>query len=115
MRGAKQGLAKRLKLSRVLLDLRSEHVGEQVAAHISHELPVLIKLLAAALGVALEIGLNPKQRREVVNETAAATENVETAEAGHLRVDVNKREPHRYFGFGVFLPERGHGYQKDEP
>jgi hypothetical protein len=59
MRGAKQGLSEGLEPARMFLDLGPEQIGEQVAAHISHELPVYRNLLATALSVAHEIGLNP--------------------------------------------------------
>src|SRR5271165_3582163 len=115
MRGAKQGLSEGLKLAGVLLNLWSEHIGEQVAAHIPQELPVLSQLLAAALGVAHEIGLNPKQRRKVVDKSAAATEHVETGDDRLIGVDVNERETHWYFKLGVLLRERSQTEQKHEP
>ena len=62
MRGAKQGLSEGLKLAGVLLNLRSEHIGEQVAAYVSQELPVLSQPLTGALGVAHEIGLDAEDR-----------------------------------------------------
>src|SRR5208283_2274549 len=115
MRGAKQGLSEGLKLAGVLLNLRSEHIGEQVAAHVSYELPVLSQLLAAALGVAHQVGLDADHRSKVIDKTATATEDVETGEAGSIGVDVNERETHRYFEFGVLvLGDRGHGQQEHE-
>src|SRR5271165_4022022 len=115
MRGAKQGLSERLKLAGVLLNLRSEHVGEEVAAHVSHERAVLIKLLAAALGIALEIGLNPNQRGEVVDESTAATENVETGDRRLIGVNVNERKTYWHFDFGVFLRDCSHAKQEHDP
>src|SRR5271166_2731806 len=115
MRGAKQGLSEGLKLAGVLFNLRSEHIGEQVAAHVSHQGPVLIKLLAAALGVAFEIGLNPNQMGEVVNECTAATEDVETGDGWLIGMDVNERKTYWYFDFGVFLRECSHAEQEHEP
>src|SRR5271166_3459210 len=115
MRGAKQGLSEGLKLAGVLLNLRSEHIGEQVAAHVSQELSVLSQLLAAALGVAHEIGLYSKQRREVVDESAAATEDVEAGDDRLIGVDVNERKTYWYLELGVFLRERSHAEQEHEP
>jgi hypothetical protein len=40
MGGTKQRLTERLKLARVLLNLRSEHVGEQVTAYVSQKLTI---------------------------------------------------------------------------
>src|SRR5208337_4203348 len=97
MRGAKQGLSEGLKLAGVLLNLRSEHIGEQVAAYVSQGLPVLNQLLAGALGVAHEIGLYPKQRGEVIDKTAAAAEHVKTGEGRLIGVDVHERKAYRHF------------------
>src|SRR6516164_5129109 len=105
MRCAKQGLAERLELAGVLLDLGPEQIGEQVAAHISDELPVLTDLYTAALGVAIEIGLNPEDRVEVVDETAAATEDVKTGDGRLVGVNVNERKADRYFELGIVLRE----------
>src|SRR5208337_5261480 len=115
MRGAKQGLSEGLKLAGRLLNLWPEHIGEQIAAHVSQELSVLNQLLAAALGVAHEIGLYSKQRREVVNESAAATEDVETGDDRLVGVDVNERKTDGYFDFGIFLRECSHAKQEHEP
>src|SRR5271167_50148 len=116
MRGTKQGLSEGLKLAGVLLNLRSEHIGEQVAAYVSHELPVLIKLLACALGVAHEISLYPHQMGEVVDECAAATEHVEAGEGRLIGVDINERKTYRYFELGVLvLRQCSHAEQEHEP
>ena len=74
----------------MLLDLGPEQIGEQVAAHISHELPVFGNPLAGALGVSHEITLNADHRGEVVNKSDAATEDVEAGDGGLIRVNVDK-------------------------
>ena len=81
MRSAEQCLSEGLKLAAVLLNLRSEQIGEQVAANTSYDLPVFSNLVTAALGVAHEIGLDTDQRRKVVNESTATAEYVETRDA----------------------------------
>src|SRR5664279_4562426 len=112
MRGAKQTLCEGLKLAGMLLNLWSEHVGEQIATHVSQELPVLNQLLAGALGVAHEIGLDAEERRKVIDKTPAATEDVETGEERLIGVDVDERETHRDFELGNFvLSQRSQGCQ----
>ena len=93
MRAAEQGLSEGLHLARVLLNLKPEHIGEQVAARISQELPVLIKFRAAALSVAIEFGLKSDQMVEVVNHAAAAAEDVETGDAGSIGVELTNEKP----------------------
>src|ERR1019366_1865739 len=88
MRGAKQTLCEGLKLAGMLLNLWSEHLGEQVATHVSQELPVMNQLLAGALGVAHEVGLDSEERSKVIDKTAATTEDVETGEGRLIGVIV---------------------------
>ena len=82
MRGSEQSLAERLELARVLLDLRAEHVSEYVAVDIGRGEAVAGELVLqpAALGLAVEIGLNADPRSHVVHKSAAATEDVEAGD-----------------------------------
>src|SRR5271163_952717 len=112
MRGAKQGFSEGLELARMLLDLGPEQIGEKVAAHISHDFPVFRNLLASALSVAHEIGLNPDQRGDIVNNSAAATEDVETGDERLIRVNVNKGKSDRYFEFRIAVL-RHHGHRRE--
>ena len=114
MRGAKQGLSEGLELVGVLLDLGPEHVGKQVAAHISQELAVLSKPLATALGVPHEIGLNAEDRADVVDEAAATTEYVEAGQGRLIGMNVNERKTHRDFELRVVLRERRDAEQRYE-
>src|SRR5580704_3182107 len=97
MRGAKKTLPERLKLAGVLFNLRSEHIGEQIATHVSQQLPVYNQSLAGTLGVAHEIGLDAEERSKVIDKTAAPTEYVKTGEQRLIGVDVDERETDRYF------------------
>src|SRR5580704_14264632 len=101
MRGAKKTLPERLKLAGVLFNLRSEHIGEQIATHVSQQLPVYNQSLAAALGVAHEIGLDAEERSKVIDKAAAAAEYIKTCKQRLIGVDINEREAHRYFELRV--------------
>lgn len=111
VRSAKQRLSERLELARVLLDLGAKHVGEKVAGRSSHDLPVLTDLLPAALGIAHEVSLDADPRSYVVNESTAATENVEASDASGLGVNVDKGKAHRNFELRHILREGSHGEQ----
>ena len=110
MRGTKQTLSEGLKLARVLLDLRSEHIGEQVAvdlAGIAQGGQLILQ--SAALGVAVEVGLNSDPGGDVVNERAAATKDVKAGEVGLVGVNVDEREVNRNFELGNVLRHNGQG------
>ena len=83
MCSAEQGLAEGLEFARVLLDLRAEHVGKHVALHVVRQRNSVVDelvLQSAALGVTHEICLDSDPGGDVVNETAAAAEDVEAGD-----------------------------------
>jgi hypothetical protein len=103
MRSAEQCLSEGLKLAAVLLNLRAEQIGEQVAANAPYDLPVFSNSVTAALGVAHEIGFDTDQRSEVIDKPAATAEYVETGDARDLGVDVDERKANWDFDLRVIL------------
>ena len=104
---SEQGLSEGLEHAGVLLELRSEHVGERVTVHVARHQAILLQLVpkAAALGVAKEIGLDTNQGVDVVHEAAAATEHIEAGDGSQVGVDVNERETYWDFKLGIVLRE----------
>ena len=88
---------KRLHLSGVFLKLRPEHVGEDVTAELTDGVAIMDQriLNAAALGVALEVSFDANHWRELVDETAAAAEDVEAGDGGDVGMHVDEGEPDR--------------------
>src|SRR5215469_11545605 len=115
VRRTEQGLSERLELARVLLDLRAKHVGEHVALHVVGEWNIVVDQLIlqpAPLGVAHEVGLDANPRSDVVNESAAATKNVEAGDLAKVRVNIHERKTYRNFKLRYVLCDRSYGEQQ---
>src|SRR5277367_4231195 len=81
------------------LELRAEHISNEVCAQLPCLKAILSKLVlhAAALRVELEVGFDPDQWRKVVDASETAAENIEACNDREIGVNVNKRKVHRQF------------------
>src|SRR6516162_5598669 len=89
--GTEQRFAERLPPAGMFFDLRAEHIGEQIALNIAENCEAFIRqscLQTVALGVAHELGLDSKDRREIVYQPAAAAEDVEAGDPSDVGMDV---------------------------
>src|SRR5208337_1174367 len=97
---AEQGLAKRLDLPCMFLDLRAEHVGEHVAIDIADDREAIANKFVpntAALGIAHEVGLDTEIVAEIDVKLSASTENVKAGDGRKIGVHIDERETHGNF------------------
>ena len=95
----------------MLLELRTKHVGEQVALNIAENCVALIRqsgLQTISLRVTHEVGLDPDYGSDIVVKLAATTEDVKACDGCQVGVDVYERKSYRHFYLRIILRDQGH-------
>jgi hypothetical protein len=95
----------------MFLKLWAKHVSEQIALNVSKNCVALIRqssLQPIALSVAHEVCLDANDGREVVNESATASEDIEASDLTDVGMDVYERKSYRDFYLRIILRDQGH-------
>src|SRR5215469_13497828 len=95
----------------MLLELRTKHVGEQVALHIADNCVALIRqsgLQTIALRITHKVGFDPEHRSDIEVKLAATTEDVKASDGCQVGMHIYEGKSYRHFYLRIILRDQGH-------